>query len=300
MDFRTEANESYIKPAASEEQLTKDGTLIEPNTAVSKGRPLLDEVLSSQRLELLESPHSISSRSNFKSPKEKRNSKLSQFAFRKSQSISENEAQDICMNFKDGGSFVVSKSKSSSINEDICFEVKILPYPLQGDVYKIIRVSNMEPLESKANEPVFSYYGQKVLPQLIAKPMSNWKKTLMKSRTEESANTEIPDEKNDVVKQIANQFQLEDPFVSNPVVKNIVMPVEDSRETNKKTDTKQKFSMNRHGINEIDVRNSLNGKGAPSTKSYSHMDLKLIKILNDFFGEEKIRFIIKVSYTEYI
>ncbi len=121
------------------------------------------------------------------------------------------------------------------------------------------------------------------------------------SQTQDISQFDIPEEKMDNIHEIATHI-LKVEANEQPYFRKLNAPVEQSKETTGKlTNTKELSHVKAHAMNDLDMRHSLTGKGASSTKSYSHMDLKLIKILNDFFGQDKIRLITKMSiYAVYV
>ncbi len=316
--FETGTKILYTEDLIRDHFSNTNNTLIEPYSAQGLRTRPIEDALSTNTFELTETykPFIPMGKGG---PKEKLTLRFNPSTLPKSQfSINEAEAQEICATFKDGGHFNLNPTKGASHfkkeqkNEQILLEAKIQPYVLQGDIYKIIRVTCMEIVEVKANETVYANFQKRTQTPFLSKDMKtdmqSWKGSSRASQTLGLTEEEIPEERLDLLKQMAEGVVVEDLVDAEKKerkfeFRKINLAVEDSRETSdkKKTTTKGKYSTKGHALNDIDVRNSLTGKGASSTKSYSHMDLKLIKILNDFFGQEKIRLITKMSiYGVYV
>jgi len=181
-------------------------------------------------------------------------------------------------------------------------EVKIQPYVLLEEVYKVVRVSHID-LEEENLVQENLMPGETLAPFAVEGGMKSdqysWQNSGVSSRTLGLSNELIPDEREEEGKKRGSGE-------GKMIFKQLILPVDDSQNQNTTTkklediDNKLAGGGKDNDLHNIDLRQSI-GRGASSTKSYSHMDMKLIKTLNDFFGQEKIRFVTKVSiYAVYL
>jgi len=218
--------------------------------------------------------------------------------------MDEEEAKQIIKKFEEGGQLRFNKpALNVNLNKElIVMDVKIRPYVLLEEVYKIVKVSHMDLEEEGSAQKDFGQ-AETLLPFAtdtagMKLDQYSWHNSSATSKTLGLSNEDIPDEREDEKPRIGSGE-------GKMIFKQLILPIEDSQNQNTTTkkledDFNPDLGGKRKDQDHLDLRQSI-GRGASSTKSYSHMDLKLIKTLNDFFGEEKIRFITKVSiYSVYL
>jgi len=222
--------------------------------------------------------------------------------------IPEEEAEEICNLYKEGGHLLFKKKSPNPDlkNEQHLIQARITPYIISGEVYKVMRISNIEITDEQIKpEDENDFINTKTLTLFAKKDTKfeqlSWKNSSKASQTAGMSNEDIPDERSDDDEEPKKDINIS--IEKKYSFKKISIPDESGHfnTTTKKKEEDHGKNGKENAIHDVDIRHSLTGKGGSSTKSYSHMDLKLIKTLNDFFGEEKIRFITKVSiYGVYV
>jgi PAS domain S-box-containing protein len=215
--------------------------------------------------------------------------------------VTDEEAKSICDAFETSGILKFDKLKigDDDENKHLIMDVRIEPYAVAGNVYKIvramdIRVEEIKKIELEVNSP-------RLMMERISGNDSN---PLSPSRTGTVglSNEVIPEERSDELPRKETSLEQKITFKQKQVAHDdSEHPITSMK---KRNDTNDQFNFSRKEAEEqqnVDMRNSITGKGASSTKSYSRMDMKLIKTLNDFFGEQKIRTVTKISiYGVYV
>jgi len=214
--------------------------------------------------------------------------------------VSDEEAKSICDAFETSGILNFDKLKVGDDDEEgkqLLMDVRIEPYAVAGNVYKIVRVMDVrveeiKKLELEMNSPAL----------MMERISGNDSSPLSQSRTIGLSNEVIPEERSDELPRKETSLEQKITFKQKQVAHDdSEHPV---TSTKKRNDTNEQFNFSRKEAEDqqnVDMRQSITGKGASSTKSYSRMDMKLIKTLNDFFGEQKIRTVTKVSiYGVYV
>jgi hypothetical protein len=220
--------------------------------------------------------------------------------------VTEEEAKDICDQFQNGATLRLPLPQNNlaieTKKQELVIDMRIDPYLLGGEVYKICRVIDMQIEDEKlrTNSGVgvtrtLSPFGgdDKSSEQLSAVNFT------LKSQGSDVSDADVPEERSVDMnnKQMMNTQSTVSKFKQTRATFKVFHDSDDNTSAIKKRGNSMLLGTREEERQQLDldVRQSLTGKGASSTKSHSRMDLKLIKTLNDFFGEEKIRLITRVS-----
>ena len=216
--------------------------------------------------------------------------------------MTDEEANEICKKHLEGCtlSFYPYSTNLAVKRDKMAFATIIEPYIIEGNVYKIVKVTKLQNEEASEED-----IEKKVLKRttfLHKKMKKNLKvidiSTELAFNKIEESNIDIPDERS------SNQMDGEEQKDQEPssTNKNGVQTLShelsqkiDSPE--KKNDVLQNIEVHNE-IQNVQIKQSVMGS---SNKSYSNMHLKLIRNLNDLFNTKKPRAFTKFSiYISYI
>jgi len=222
--------------------------------------------------------------------------------------VTEEEAKEICDQFQKGATLRLPlPAQNLSVEtkkQELVIDIRIDPYLLGGEVYKICRVIDMQIEDQKIRTDSGVGVTRTLSPfnndDKLSEQMSAGNFTLKSSQgSSDVSDADVPEERSidQNNKHITNTTSTISKFKQTRATFKVFHDSEDNTSAIKKRGNSLLLGTKEGEQQQLDldVRQSLTGKGASSTKSHSRMDLKLIKTLNDFFGEEKIRLITKIS-----